>query len=876
MQKAIVCSMDEEFLRCGTEFSDRFVSSYYFVPLSITFDDSETPILPEYKKRRFPMMHLRDPLWFDRVKDIAEKHAILLPDLLKKNEITLPPIGPGPDAGLGIANRPEIRYVAKDKIKDHVKDVKDFAVLLKSRVSESDRGMVDLIERKLTELNAAVEAAPEMYSTPTESVSMAISAAVAGTMTPSAGSNQAQQLDFFLNAIKSDVGYVFFDRTRIRPKGFTVGEHVYTLSLAPGEEVVLEQKTFSKRSTTFEEQTEQEKQFDLELSSTLTNEIQEGFERQTSLTDARGFQVGGSVGAQVEVVKIDANASHSRNITEADSQTKSRSIKQSQTASSKTASKYRTQHKVTFKLSTEEGFESTAKRVIRNPNKYTAVDLHYFKILRVLEVSQERYGVRLCWAPYIQDPAFDFIKRIRDGRSKIIQDSQNNIQLPPEPTQPAGRTVPNLTEFGSVHVDKWDWWDGSTPDSPADRSYKIRIDVPTNYKWNSDINTVKNSIRLDTAMQRTAFAEPDGDPYLSGNEVIIPVKVTVSSRPLWAYLSLNLMAVALAFVNPPAGAVAVAAMWAAHLVSNQVAEQDKKAMNEFSPVYVQAQVRFEPDPATHPDLQAYKADLDEWKIEHDKWKGDKDTLLKDAHEKGVEAANDWEQETLKQHNPIAEMMNIIINKYFTPSVRDEGWEIDMWQKLFDWDAASYVLYPSWWSGPTLRDSTKEPADFFNASWARLYLPIKMGKIGGTSVERIALRWIFDKVTNGNLIDPNKEKTFTNIETELANYRKSYFGDDQETNIVSSTGEECPELKEKYTCLAHWTELMPTDGTHIEVIQSMTSAADQFSKNEVDDANALRNAMIESERQDVELKKKALTQVTQPANVEVRINTDKED
>src|SRR5439155_15786379 len=98
-------------------------------------------------------------------------------------------------------------------------------------------------------------------------------------------------VEFVQGLIRPDVGYAFLDRTRITPIGFALGEHVYALSLAPGEEAVMEQKTYTKRQLTFEEQTEQEKQYDLELASTYTTELQEGLERQRSLTDTSGLSL---------------------------------------------------------------------------------------------------------------------------------------------------------------------------------------------------------------------------------------------------------------------------------------------------------------------------------------------------------------------------------------------------------------------------------------------------------------------------------------------------------------------------------------------------------------------------------------------------------
>ena len=46
------------------------------------------------------------------------------------------------------------------------------------------------------------------------------------------------------------------------------------------------------------------------------------------------------------------------------------------------------------------------------------MQLHYFKMLQKLELSQERYGARLCWTPCLQDPGREVWKRLRDGRCR--------------------------------------------------------------------------------------------------------------------------------------------------------------------------------------------------------------------------------------------------------------------------------------------------------------------------------------------------------------------------------------------------------------------------------------------------------------------------
>jgi hypothetical protein len=73
--------------------------------------------------------------------------------------------------------------------------------------------------------------------------------------------------------------------------------------------------------------------------------------------------------------------------------------------------------------------------------------------------------------------------------------------------------------------------------------------------------------------------------------------------------------------------------------------------------------------------------------------------------------------------------------------------------------------------------------------------------------------------------------------------------------------------------ARWRELMPTDGTHLEVVQGMTSAADAVSQKEIEDATALRSAILDREKSLIKLNDKASNQITAPATLNVNIGTD---
>lgn len=94
----------------------------------------------------------------------------------------------------------------------------------------------------------------------------------------------------------SDFGVILLERTRFTPSKFTLGEHLYSLSLAPGEEVTLEQKTYSERAVTYEDATDTDEEINTELNSSYTTEISEALNRVMSDTKNRGFNVGGTVG----------------------------------------------------------------------------------------------------------------------------------------------------------------------------------------------------------------------------------------------------------------------------------------------------------------------------------------------------------------------------------------------------------------------------------------------------------------------------------------------------------------------------------------------------------------------------------------------------
>ena len=430
-------------------------------------------------------------------------------------------------------------------------------------------------------------------------------------------------------------------------------------------------------------------------------------------------------------------------------------------------------------------------------------------------MTQERYGVRLCWTPSVKSPAFGFLQQIQSARQQVLDAARTS--LPPMPTQPqpvspgTDATANNATFWSDVFdCNQW----GTFGDMRADYDLDIAYDAAT-YIWDGILDIVKANLQLIT--QRTqAAADIVGMPFATQGDKgsVLRVKVHVGSA-VW--------------VNGPGIQIQVGAQFTK--TTTTTTTQDSQ--------YADA-------------LAAYQTSLQDW--------NDKEA---DVMAKAEADADALEQTLYAQLNPVNELVKGLVQTSFPPAVRDECWEIDCWQKVFDWERASYVLYPAWWSDLPIADPTKDPVDFVNASWARLYLPVRAG------MERIALRWIYGKSIEKPLA-PNIEKEFDAIEADLGTYRTKNFKDPLGMPKLTK---ECEDVEEPYYCIAKWPEFMPTDGTHCEVILGFTTAADDLTSSEIEDAAALRKAVLDSQKQDLALKKKAADKMTAATHTEVKIKTE---
>jgi hypothetical protein len=181
-----------------------------------------------------------------------------------------------------------------------------------------------------------------------------------------------------------------------------------------------------------------------------------------------------------------------------------------------------------------------------------------------------------------------------------------------------------------------------------------------------------------------------------------------------------------------------------------------------------------------------------------------------------------------------------------------GREIDLWQKI---SVGARTMSRIQAVNAAANDDTRDPSDFITRAG-----PVS-ASVRGHGTSRCG-----GSTGTTRALDAVTEARFDAIEADLKKYRKDRFGDETETMDPQANG----AFREQYDTIATWTDLMPTDGTHLEVVQASTMAADEMTLKDAEAASQLRHALIDSQKQDARLKAKAYDQITQPASLEVKI------
>jgi hypothetical protein len=489
------------------------------------------------------------------------------------------------------------------------------------------------------------------------------------TTQPASAKPQPDSLKEVIAQISEPLGLMFLDRTRIRPAAMVLGEELLSLSLGPEEVVVLEQKSFSQRETTFEDVNETDTETSLELDSSLTTAMEVALNQQQQHSSTTNAGVSANISGTYYGVKVGVSPSYSTSVTDADNASRSSSLKQTSAASQKITSSYRSVHKTTITVSTQQQFTSSSQRTLRNPNKYTPIDLRFFKIYQEMQLSHERYAIRLVWTPTIKAPGAATLTEANAAYQQVINDAQAAVSLPSPP-------VPPVMPSPSVQTSPADTEKGD-PIGGFRKDLTLIVPAPdADHVWDQDVTFIDNNKTITTVNMNDPAPtyRLNGTPWVDSNGAVnVPIHLG------W-------------YGNGPFGG--------------------------SSSATIQVPARFIPGGSLTPAQETYLQQVADYNAKIA-------TLMAQAKNGALQAAQAAKDAVIEGVDILAECLRQAIGADVPPSLRNSVDWLEVWRALFDWDIAAFTLYPGWWAGQ-LADPTRPEDDFVNATGARLYLPIRIG------------------------------------------------------------------------------------------------------------------------------------------------------
>lgn len=231
----------------------------------------------------------------------------------------------------------------------------------------------------------------------------------------------------------SQVGFLILERTTFEPVGTVPSNEVLkSIFLAPGGEVELTKKTWSKYETEFVEASEQIRNEEREASNSANKEIAESFKSQFEFKQnmSASANVIGTVGAVTLTEKMTSSLGLAM------SQAASLNIKEIQGYTETAAARISQEHKVSYTQRTEFTSEYSTTESFKNPNSTHGVTLVLSKLLQKWKIRHEQYGARLCIDVMVKNPG-------RFLRHSSLPDSFNPEAVSdPDPLNPPPSAPP--------------------------------------------------------------------------------------------------------------------------------------------------------------------------------------------------------------------------------------------------------------------------------------------------------------------------------------------------------------------------------------------------------------------------------------------------
>jgi hypothetical protein len=294
------------------------------------------------------------------------------------------------------------------------------------------------------------------------------------------------------------IGFLHLERLTFAPDGIERGELVYSVPLAPGEEVNITHKEWA---TTAEE-------FEKIVTDYIEEFSEEGVTEKSELVQATSSQHQHSSGINTGVTAsggygpVSMTSSLSASISDSASQTQQFSRNQSMSVTRKASTRTKREHKMSFKVASASGVEDQAVRKITNPFPDRATRVDYYQLIRKWEVNVYRYGIRLTYDITIPEPGSDVltkISEINDIRATLLQgfaDPKSTLSWAKFELQPDQITRENRMDYAAKYgavvpppPPPYKWYDvvgthhwGSYDESKIGSYYSLEVDVPEEYE----------------------------------------------------------------------------------------------------------------------------------------------------------------------------------------------------------------------------------------------------------------------------------------------------------------------------------------------------------------------------------------------------------
>jgi hypothetical protein len=214
-----------------------------------------------------------------------------------------------------------------------------------------------------------------------------------------------EMVDYFLAYSEAylRLGVLFHERTRIRPTNQIFGEPIFQLALTPGEELQIRQTSETKRRTAFSEISDQESEQQTTFSSTWSTDMASTIASESSFQQSTN--IGAGVSGEVPQVPVTVSANVATSTSTADSWSSQSTATLRRERTETASARMRQQHRVQIELAAEESQSLGTTRTLRNFNQQRSMLHTFFKIYRKEQVTLERHDAQLCLRLTVVDPA---------------------------------------------------------------------------------------------------------------------------------------------------------------------------------------------------------------------------------------------------------------------------------------------------------------------------------------------------------------------------------------------------------------------------------------------------------------------------------------